>query len=105
MSEDPKKPVSESLRDWGIDVDRFNQRAKESFKNARGDMSEITGTLRRTLIEAKDVLLNIQTGGAPAASELKQGFERAWNEIEHAFSEARKKAREVKSEDGTDDSA
>ena len=94
MDEDPKKPVSDSLRDWGIDVGRFNERAKESLANAKGDFSEITGTLRKTLVEAKEVLMNLQSEGSPAAAELKQGFERAWKEIENAFAEARKKAKE-----------
>ena len=89
MSDEPKKSVSESLRDWGIDVGKFEERAKESFQSARGDLSEITGTLRQTLVEAKDVLVGLQRGGsAPAAAELKSGFERAWQEIERAFTTA-----------------
>ncbi|HKR66938.1 MAG TPA: hypothetical protein VJZ00_24640 [Thermoanaerobaculia bacterium] len=95
MSDEPKKSVSESLRDWGIDVEKFEERAKESFQSARGDLSEITGTLRQTLVEAKDVLVGLQRGGsAPAAAELKSGFERAWQEIERAFTTARQRAKD-----------
>jgi hypothetical protein len=82
-----------SLNDWGIDVDKFKARAKESLDTAKGDLSEITGTLRQTLVQAKDVVMGLQTGGAPAAAELKAGFERAWHEIEAAFKSAREKAR------------
>jgi hypothetical protein len=89
MSEEKKS----SLNDWGIDVDKFKERAKESFATAKGDLSEITGTLRQTLVQAKDVVMGLQTGGAPAAAELKVGFERAWHEIEAAFKNAREKAR------------
>jgi hypothetical protein len=96
MEDESKKKVSESLRDWGIDVGRFEERAKESIESARGDLSEVTGTLRHTLVEAKDVLLGLQKGGAPAAAELKSGFERAWQEIERAFTAARQKAREAR---------
>jgi hypothetical protein len=96
MEDESKKKVSDSLRDWGIDVGRFEERAKESIESARGDLSEVTGTLRHTLVEAKDVLLGLQKGGAPAAAELKNGFERAWQEIERAFSAARQKAREAR---------
>ena len=100
MSDEPKKSVSESLRDWGIDFGKFEERAKESFQSARGDLTEITGTLRQTLVEAKDVLVGLQRGGsAPAAAELKSGFERAWQEIERAFTTARQKAKEAKPED------
>lgn len=81
-----------SLNDWGIDVDRFKERAKESLATAKGDLTEITGTLRQTLVQAKDVVMGLQTGGAPAAAELKAGFERAWHEIEAAFKSAREKA-------------
>ena len=87
--QEPKK----KLEDWGIDVDRFKERAKESMENARGDLSEITGTLRHTLVHAKDVIIGLQKNGSPAAAELKAGFERAWHEIEGAFRAAREKAK------------
>ena len=89
MSEEPKK----SLEDWGIDVEKFKERAKESLETARGDLSEITGTLRSTLVQAKDILVGLQKTGSPAAAELKSGFERAWQEIESAFKAAREKAK------------
>jgi hypothetical protein len=82
-----------SLNDWGIDLDKFKERAKESLSTAKGDLTEITGTLRQTLVQAKDVVMGLQTGGAPAAAELKAGFERAWHEIENAFKSAREKAK------------
>ena len=98
MSDEPKNP----LEDWGIDVEKFKVRAKESLENARGDLSEITGTLRATLVQAKDILVGMQKSGSPAAAELKSGFERAWQEIENAFRSAREKA---KSAESTDDNA
>jgi hypothetical protein len=82
----------DSLNEWGIDVDKFKERAKESVGAARNDLSEIAGTLRHALVSAKDVVLGLQTNGAPAAAELKSGFERAWKEIESAFRAARDKA-------------
>ena len=100
MSDEPKK----SLEDWGIDVEKFKERAKESFENARGDLSEITGTLRHTLVHAKDVLVGLQKGGSPAAAELKSGFERAWHEIEAAFRAAREKAKSAPAEEAASDS-
>lgn len=91
-----RKSVSDSLRDWGIDVDRFEERARESLESARGDLSEITGTLRHTLVRAKDIVIGLQKNGAPVAAEIKTGFERAWHEIEAAFKAAREKAKEPK---------
>ena len=91
-----KRSVSESLRDWGIDVEKFEERAKESFESARGDLTEITGTLRHTLVKAKDIVVGLQKNGAPVAAEIKTGFERAWHEIEAAFKAAREKAKEPK---------
>ena len=95
--EEPKK----KLEDWGIDVDRFKERAKESLENARGDLTEITGTLRHTLVHAKDILVGLQSAGSPAATELKGGFERAWHEIEAAFKAAREKAKGAPAEETT----
>ena len=89
MDEEPKK----KLEDWGIDVEKFKERAKVSLENARGDLTEITGTLRHTLVQAKDVLVGLQKSGSPAAAELKSGFERAWHEIETAFRAAREQAK------------
>ena len=103
MSDEQKKTVADSLRDWGIDVERFEERAKESFQTAKGDLSEITGTLRQTLVEAKDILVGLQKEGAPVAAELKSGFERAWQEIERAFSAARQKAKEAAKDEAKDD--
>lgn len=88
----------DSLNDWGIDVDKFKERAKQSVAGAKDDLSEIAGTLRQTLVQAKDVLVGLQKGGAPAASELKGGFERAWTEIENAFKAARDRAKEAREE-------
>ncbi|HYO78862.1 MAG TPA: hypothetical protein VE010_20540, partial [Thermoanaerobaculia bacterium] len=81
----PDETKKDSLNDWGIDVDKFKERAKESLDAAKGDLSEIGGTLRQALVNAREVVLGLQTNGAPAAQELKAGFERAWKEIENAF--------------------
>jgi len=89
MDDNPKK---DTLNEWGIDVDKFKERAKESLVTAKDDLSEIAGTLRHALVSAKDVVLGLQTNGAPAAAELKSGFERAWKEIESAFRAARTRA-------------
>ena len=94
---DEKKSVADALRDWGIDVEKFEERAKESFATAKGDLSEITGTLRQTLVEAKEILIGLQKGGG---TELKGGFERAWQEIERAFKAAREKAKDRGEETG-----
>lgn len=98
MAEEPKK----SLEDWGIDVEKFKERAKVSLESARGDLTEITGTLRHTLVQAKDVLVGLQKSGSPAAAELKSGFERAWHEIEAAFRAAREKAKGEPEDESTD---
>jgi hypothetical protein len=95
MSEEDKKG---SLDEWGIDVDKFRERAKESFVNAKDDFSEIAGTLRQTLVHAKDVVSGLHSAGSPAATELRGGFERAWREIETAFKSARDKARSAREE-------
>lgn len=100
MSDEEKK---DSLNDWGIDVDKFKERAKESLAGAKDDLSEVAGTLRQTLVQAKDVLVDLQKGGSPAAAELKSGFERAWQEIENAFKAAREKAKEART--GTEGAA
>lgn len=97
MTDEPKH----SLEDWGFNVEKFRERAKVSLENARGDLTEITGTLRHTLVQAKDIVVGLQKTGSPAATELKSGFERAWNEIENAFRSAREKAKGSPEESAT----
>jgi hypothetical protein len=97
---DEKKSASDALNEWGIDVDKFKERARESIEAARGDLSEVTGTLRQALVQARDVVSGINGAGSPAAAELKAGFERAWHEIESAFRAAREKASQGKPESG-----
>lgn len=97
MSDESNKEskIREALKDWGFDVEQFEARAKQSVTTAKGDLTEITGTLRETLHRAKEVVVDLQkTGVTPVAAELKTGFERAWSEIEAAFASARQKARE-----------
>ncbi len=101
MDNEQKPDEQSKLNEWGIDVDKFKERAKESLGNAKDDLSEIAGTLRQTLVHAKDVVTGLQTGGAPAANELKAGFERAWHEIENAFKAARDAARNARKPEGT----
>jgi len=64
------------------------------MKDARGDLSEVTGVLRQSLADTKQVLLDLQKNREPIAAELKHGFEKAWDEIEKAFATARQRMRE-----------
>lgn len=91
-------PLNDSLRDWGFDPLVFEARAKQSIENAKGDLSEITGVLRDALARTKQTLLNVQKSGEPVATELRTGFERAWEEIEQAFTRARRRVRETRNE-------
>lgn len=86
---------SDVLREWGFDVSKFQTRAKQSLEGARGDLGEITGTLREALSNTKQVLVDLQKSRRPVAAELKTGFERAWDEIENAFNRARQRMREA----------
>src|SRR5258707_6502268 len=90
-----KRPnAADVLHEWGFDFTAFQAKAKQSMDAARGDMSEITGTLRQALASTKQVLVDLERTKRPVATELKTGFERAWDEIENAFSRARQRMRE-----------
>ncbi len=89
-----KSPVADALREWGFDVNTFEARAKKSLDSARGDLSEISGVLGQTLTRTKQVLLDLQRQRSPVATELKKGFEEAWEAIERGFARARQKVRQ-----------
>src|SRR5579884_1295629 len=96
-----KEAAMMPIKDWGFDIEKFEAKAKESIANARGDLSEITGVLRESLAKTKQTLLDLQKSREPVATELRGGFERAWNEIEQAFARARKSVRESRETEAT----
>ena len=100
MTEETAKGAA-FLREWGFDVQVFEARAKKSIESTRGDLTEVTGALRQTLNNAKQILMDLQKNRGPVAAELKTGFERAWNEMEGAFRRAREKVREGKAPEST----
>ena len=85
---------SRILREWGFDVETFEKRAKESLEAARGDFAEIKVALRQAASDTKQVLCDLQRTRGPVATEIKSGFERAWDEIEKAFTRARERMKE-----------
>src|ERR1700688_148973 len=89
-----RSKAADVMREWGFDFTAFQTRAKQSMDAARGDMSEITGTLRQAFASTKQVLVDLERTKRPVATELKTGFERAWDEIENAFTRARQRMRE-----------
>ncbi|MGZ4810692.1 MAG: sll1863 family stress response protein [Thermoanaerobaculia bacterium] len=93
---DAEQKLTESMRSWGFDFDTFRSKAKASIEEARGDLSEVTGVLRQTMARTRSILLDLQKSREPVSAELKNGFERAWNEIEQAFARARQLTRESK---------
>ncbi|MGZ7042400.1 MAG: sll1863 family stress response protein, partial [Thermoanaerobaculia bacterium] len=93
---DAEQKLTESMRTWGFDFDTFRSKAKASIEEARGDLSEVTGVLRQTMARTRSILLDLQKSREPVSAELKNGFERAWNEIEQAFARARQLTRESK---------
>jgi hypothetical protein len=99
MDEERKGP--RVLREWGFDLEMFQARAKQSIDAARGDLGEVTGTLRQALSDTKQVLIDLQRTKGPVSTELKGGFERAWDEIEKAFHRARQYMRESRPEPDT----
>jgi dihydroxyacetone kinase len=90
-----KTPVH-ALREWGLDMEVFQAKAKASLGSTRADLNDIKGVLQQALAEAKQILLDLQKARKPVAAELKNAFERAWNEIEQGFSRAREKGREAR---------
>ena len=103
LKESDMNDLKDSLREWGFDIGTFEAKAKQSIENARGDLSEITGVLRESLGRTKQVLLDLQKSREPVADELKNGFERAWTEIEQAFGRARRRMRETRQPAATRD--
>ncbi len=88
----------ELLREWGFDPVVFEARAKRSLEGARGDLGEVTAALRTAMTSTRQTLLDLHRARRPVAAELKEGFERAWEEIEKAFGAARRKMRESRDE-------
>src|SRR5258708_37095914 len=91
---DERPKAADVLREWGFDFTTFQHRAKQSMEATRGDLSEITGTLRQALANTKQVLVDLERTKRPVAVELKTGFERARDGSENALSRGRHPIRE-----------
>jgi len=96
MVPEQEKDKTAYLREWGFDLAKFETMTRQSLKEARGDLSEVTGVLRQSLTNTKQVLLDLQKNRGPVTAELKSGFEKAWDEIEQAFTRARQHIREAR---------
>ena len=86
----------DALRDWGLDMAAFRAKAKASLGSARTDVNEIKSVLQQTLAETREILIALQRSTKPAAAELKNAFERAWQEIEQGIARAKEKNREAR---------
>lgn len=87
---------AERLREWGFDADAFEAKARKSLDEARGDLSELTDAIRGALAVTKQTLLEMQRARGPIAAELKNGFERAWDDLEKAVEAARQRMKETR---------
>lgn len=91
-----KATIPDHLRDWGFDVSAFESRAKRSMSGVHSDLDEVSGVLKETLANTKQVLLDLYRQRGPVSGELKVGFERAWGAIEEAIGHARDRMKEAR---------
>ena len=96
--EKEKKTVKDILLEWGFDFDRFESRAKKKKSEINDEYGEVREVLKRSLDETKVRLVKLAEASKPAGAELKTGFEKAWAELEKAFTKAEEKIAEDKAD-------
>lgn len=93
---DTKAKITESLKEWGVDLPTFEARAKRSLAEARDGLSDVGTALRETLGEMREKLVDLQKGSGPAAAELKRAFEQASAALAEGFERAGQQMREAR---------
>ncbi|MFA6956166.1 MAG: hypothetical protein WC538_09865 [Thermoanaerobaculia bacterium] len=92
----PSRSIREQLKDWGFDLDVFEERAKKARGEAKDEYGDVMDKVRDGLAKAKVQLGEVAKASKPAGAELKVGFEKAWSEIVAAVKRAEEKAAEQK---------
>ncbi len=97
----PSRSIREQLKDWGFDLDIFEERAKKARGDAKEEYGDVMTSVRDGLAKAKVQLGEVAKASKPAGAELKVGFEKAWSEIVAAVKRAEEKVAEQK-KDGSE---
>lgn len=92
----PPRSIREQLKDWGFDLDIFEERAKKARGEAKEEYGDVMTSVRDGLSKAKVQLGEVAKASKPAGAELKVGFEKAWSEIVAAVKRAEEKVAEQK---------
>jgi len=92
----PPRSIREQLKEWGFDLDVFEDRAKKARGEAKDEYGDVMDKVRDGLAKAKVQLGEVAKASKPAGAELKVGFEKAWSEIVAAVKRAEEKAAEQK---------
>jgi outer membrane lipopolysaccharide assembly protein LptE/RlpB len=92
----PPKSIRDQLKEWGFDLDVFEDRAKKARGEAKEEYGDVMDKVRDGLAKAKVQLSEVAKASKPAGAELKVGFEKAWSEIVTAVKRAEEKVSEQK---------
>lgn len=95
----PPRSIREQLKEWGFDLDVFEERAKKARGEAKDEYGDAMDKVRDGLAKAKVQLAEVAKASKPAGAELKVGFEKAWSEIVAAVKRAEEKVAEQKKGD------
>lgn len=90
----PPRSTREQLKEWGFDLDVFEERATKARGEAKEEYGDVMDKVRDGLAKAKVQLSEVARASKPAGAELKVGFEKAWSEIVAAVKRAEEKAAE-----------
>jgi outer membrane lipopolysaccharide assembly protein LptE/RlpB len=96
----PPKSIRDQLKEWGFDLDVFEDRAKKARGEAKEEYGDVMDKVRDGLAKAKVQLSEVAKASKPAGAELKVGFEKAWSEIVTAVKRAEEKVAEQKKDGG-----
>lgn len=99
-SEEEPQSIREQLKEWGFDLDAFEERATRARGDAKEEYGDVMERVRDGLSKVKVHLGEVAKAGRPAGAELKTGFENAWAEIVAAIKRAEEKVAEQKQEGG-----
>jgi len=83
--------VDESLKAWGIDLDKMSAKAGETGEDARAEYEKQVASLREQLDKTRNRVDEITKTQGEAAGEMRKGVQNAWGELRKGIEGTAKK--------------
>ncbi len=86
--EKQRERMRAQLKEWGVDLEILEHRAKKASDEARAEYEKQVSVLSDKLDEAKTQMKERRKRSVAASDEMLHGMDNAWSELSKAFESA-----------------